>query len=130
MTTKYRSKEEVEKDLEELSFEDISQKGPKDFWTYEDMGFDEVGEKGVPLLSEQEIIEIANGEELGKYLRKINPYLKVKKEEYPELVDEEYIAGWVKGCFNHWDSIKDKTREDEIFDIDIGENVYKRFNNS
>ena len=129
MTIKYRSKEEVEKDLEELSFEDISQKGSKAFLTYEDMGFDGVGKKGVPILSEQEIVEIANGEDLGKYLRRINPYLKVKKEEYPELIDEEYIAGWIKGCFSHWESIKDKSEEYEIFDLEIGENIHKRLNN-
>ena len=46
MTIKYRSKEVVEKDLEKLSFEDISQKGSKAFLTYEDMGFDEVGKEG------------------------------------------------------------------------------------
>jgi hypothetical protein len=127
MTIKYRSKEEVEKELEKLTFEDISQKGPNAFLTYEDLGFDEVGKKGVPLLSEKEIVEIANGEDLDKYLLEITPYLKTKKKEFPDLIDEEYIAGWVKGCFNYWELAKDRSEEEEVFDLEVGENLDRRF---
>lgn len=66
--------------------------------TYFDMGFEDAVDGDAPKLSGQELIEIADGENLKNYLYDICQYLENKKNEGPAFDEAEYIEGWVLGC--------------------------------
>ena len=123
----YRSEKEASNRITDMTFGEFEKAGGiRGFLTYRDLGFTEAEEENIPILSEQEIIEIANnGKEIKWYLQALVPHLKNRKRKDPEFVEEEYIKGWIIGCCGKRE--KGDTVEEVALWEDIDEKINKRF---